>query len=224
MEDQMCQTDQSYLLLGSPPPPLPEACLAKAKIQTWKPRQVIEAESGGVDGLFVVLSGLVRLSRVLSIGERKTLFLVQPGHFFLEAYVFCESLVVSQAEAVVEAKTAYFRSSLVKTLIHDGSSFVDSLLYSLSCKALAAGTDVASAAYVDSDERLLHVLHCLADCNASRTEAGLVVNISQEDLGELVGMHRVSINRALKRLEQAGLLRRGRSRIIVLNRRDSLKK
>jgi CRP-like cAMP-binding protein len=150
------------------------------------------------------------------MGERKTLFLVQPGHFFLEAYLFCKSLVASQAEAVMDTQTAYFKRSLVTNLIHDGSPFVDNLLYSLSCKALAAGTDVAITAYVNSDDRLLHVLRCFADCEASHTEAGRVINISQGDLAELVGMHRVSINRTLKRLEGQGILKTGRKRIVLL--------
>lgn len=216
MKGPMRQADESYLLLGMAPPPLSTRCLAQAKLQTWKAGESIEVEGNDINGMFLVCSGLVRLSRILSIGERKSLFLVQPGHFFFEAHLFCKSMVYSQAEAVMDTQTAYFRRNLVNQLVHDGSPFVDNLLYSLSCKALAAGTDVAITAYVDSDERLLHVLRCFADCDALQTDEGRVVKISQADLAELVGMHRVSINRTLKRLERQGLLKTGRSRITLL--------
>lgn len=204
------------LLPGKCLPRLPDEMLTKAVLRSWNSGSMIVPEETRVDGIYYVCEGMVRVLRNNADGARRTLFIVNNGHFFFEAHFFCAPTLFSLAEAVTPAVTAFFPSKTAHELLETNKLFREQIMQSLAAKALGMG-ELLEGAYDEPQERLLRVLVNLLESSGRPNGRHMDVAVSQDELAELVGLHRVSVNRSLRKLEQMGRVRLNRKCITILD-------
>ena len=207
-------TDQELFFVGEPLPSLPDEILTKGSVKDWPGGALIYPGKGEVDGVFYVQNGVVRVLRPSLRGPRRTLFIVNDGHFFFEAHYFRARQLFSQAEVIREARLVFFPCKTVRELLASSERFRDQIFQSLSCKALVMGTELMEGAYSNPQE---HILQILSKLQGAQTPEGIEVKVTQDELAEMAGLHRVSINRTLRRLEDEGRLKLMRGRIIIIS-------
>ena len=193
---------------------LDETCLRHARLETWKNGQSICEHALQPPGIWYVLEGQVKLVRLLTGGERKVLHLVSENHFFFEALFFQHEARVMTAVAVAPCRTAFFSRENVRLLVDENFSFRWALLSSLASKALFCGGECVDSLYSPTDERIHAVLR---DLSFFFFISKPVLKLNQTMLAEHVGLHPVTVNRALKRLEKRGLIRIGRGRLELIS-------
>ncbi|MDL2314273.1 Crp/Fnr family transcriptional regulator [Desulfovibrio sp. OttesenSCG-928-C14] len=203
---------KEHFFIGEPLPHLPDAIIARGVVKNYPEGSMISPERSEVEGVFYVQSGVVRVLRPSISGPRRTLFIVSSGHFFFEAHYFRARRLFSQAEVVAEAHLVFFPCKTVRELLASSENFRDQIFQSLSCKALIMGTELMEGAYSNPQE---HILQILVKLPATATPAGSEIKITQDELAELAGLHRVSVNRTLRRLEDEGRIKLMRGRIVV---------
>lgn len=193
---------------------LDRAALDKAVLSDWEAGEQIVDPSAVPPGVLHVLEGQVHLLRLLEQGSRKTLHIMEAGQFILEARYFRPQQRAIAAYASRPTRTAYFPPELVDGLISNNASFRDALLRSLAAKALTAGAEIVDLAHADPALRMLGVLRDLH----SREDGGLParLRLTQAQLAERLGLHPVTVNRTLRRLEETGYLVLGRGVITLL--------
>lgn len=195
---------------------LDPADLARARLETWRPGEVILACAAPPAALYYVLEGQVLLTRLLEQGERKTLHIVDAGHFFFEALHFLPQSRTVLAHALRSTRTARFAAAVADELIDASPAFRRALLASLATKALAAGTEIVDLAHADPEKRMLRVLRELDRHQTGAEGPPGRLNLTQALLAEHLGLHPVSVNRTLKKLERAGCIRLGRGSVTLL--------
>lgn len=207
--------EEEHIFPPRSPVALGEESLRHADAQSWLCGDVIYHYESGVQGIFYVIEGEAHLTRLLEQGVRKTLHVVCARHFFLEGLLFWPEARVITVHAQRATRTAFFPRDVVERLVEEDAIFRTALLQSLAAKAINAGFEVVEMAYSDACSRMRHVLGELARMHGKSGDSRVEVPISQGELAERMGLHPVSVNRALRRLESMGHIKTGRQRILV---------
>jgi len=199
---------------------LPEERLTRlareAVVATYVPGAPIAARDQSAEALHLVASGQVKLYRMDAEGREQTLYMLGPG----EPFCLCALVDAGEwpafAAALTEVRVLTFPAAgLAEAARHDPEVLFD--LLRLMCRRLKdAMAMIESLALRDLPGRVAgFLLH-----EADRPPAGRQVHltISQRELAKIVGATPEALSRALRRLEQAGLLAaRGRD-VEILDR------
>lgn len=206
--------DKKYYVVADPLPLLPEELLHLGITCHKQQGTMIIPRNNRIDGLYYLKSGGVRVLRPSISGSRRVLFIVTSGHFFFEAHYFYAPEYFSLAEVIRDACIIFFPHAISQKLLEKNRSFRTKIFESLSCKALLMGTELMSGAYCNPQE---HIINILRKLQGEYTHEGLEIRLTQDELAELAGLHRVSINRTLQRLSDSGRVKIMRGRIIVVS-------
>ena len=93
----------------------------------------------------------------------------------------------------------------------DAAGLAVELLQSLAGTIRLLSAQVDAMAFLRADERIARLLTRLAD------ETG-TVHATQEELANLAGLSRVTVSRALARMEREGLVKRGYGSLVLRRR------
>lgn len=171
------------------------------------------------DSAAVVLDGVVRLFRRLPDGAEVTTGIVRAGGLLTLCALRGAAAHDDHAEALGQVRTAELPTAVLLALVLRSPR-----LFEQAVRCLVARLDDAHAAAVviaqeQVPARVLHALRCLVppDADGGGCQAGatnrLAVRPSQDELARLVGTDRVTVTRALRLLEERGLIRRERGRV-----------
>ena len=195
---------------------MPKSCLEAAVVQTWKNRETIGYSRKESPGLFFVLEGVVKQMYQLETGVRRLLYTTHPGYFLYEVHFFCVKDRDSFAVADGQVKTAFFSREAVYKLVDTAPDFCKLLIRSSVDKLLQSSTNQVDAGFTNTSLRLLHVLRRMGAQNGNEVEGGREIAYTQEELAEIMGVHRVTINRVLNKLARDGDIIVKRNRLTVL--------
>ncbi len=200
----------------APDTELDSSCLAEARQESWAPGQLIYEYTHTPIGVYYIMSGQVNLTRLLEQGERKVIHILSAEQFFFEARFFYPQKQSMHAHALRPTRTAYFPRPVVERLIDSSRSFRRALLCSLASKTLYAGTEVVEQAYAPPEKRMLRAVRDLTLHQRYQNDEPAKLHITQAMLAEYVGLHPITVNRTLRRLEKAGYIELGRASIRIL--------
>ncbi len=209
------------LLQALPPLPssalLPTAILAQGERRKIRRGAALPATPGEeISSLYYIEDGLLRTFRTSEGGERKTLHLVGRGYFIYESYFFSRRPVQIDCDAIRDLSLIRFERATASALMRQDAFFANRLMCSVALKMHLMGSDLVSIAYETPLTRLKLCVASLANAicadKVSPKELPLEIAVSQMELAELVGVHRVSVGRILQHMQKENLLeiRRGR--------------
>lgn len=193
------------------PPPMPGECLKLSVTLRFARNEVLVPIGKRSPGLYYLTRGTVRIVRLSEQAERRTLCLVPPRRFIYETRFLADMPLSLQAEALEPIMTAFFHRDLALRLVNEHPAFRSLVFFSIAEKMEAFGRELLQCAYTGNTERLLQLLRDMAESGGEGPEH--TIRVSQEELGEMLGLHRVTVNRLLRRLESMGVVTLGRNRV-----------
>ncbi len=184
-----------------------------------------EGELG--DRLYVILAGKVKLGRHSPDGRENLLAVMGPSDMFGELSVFDPGPRTSSATAVTDVSLATMERGALLQWIRLRPEIAEQLLRVLARRLRRTNNSLADLIFTDVPGRVAKALLQLArqfgqqEGNAVR----VTHDLTQEELAQLVGASRETVNKALADFGQRGWLRlEGKSVIILdsdrLNRRS----
>ncbi|MGO1973520.1 MAG: Crp/Fnr family transcriptional regulator [Propionibacteriaceae bacterium] len=166
-----------------------------------------EGDTG--DQLYVVVSGKMKLGRSGSAGRENLLAVLGPGQMFGELSLFDPGPRSTTATAVTRTELRSLdQAELVRWL--DGRPEVArGLLGQLAGRLRKANDVVSDLVFSDVPGRVAKALLDLASRFGDRKEDGIHVNhdLTQEELAQLVGASRETVNKALADFAARGWIR-----------------
>jgi CRP/FNR family transcriptional regulator, cyclic AMP receptor protein len=158
-----------------------------------------------VDHWLGVIEGFATITMANAAGKLLNAIVVPAMGWFGEGSMLKDEPRRYDAVAVRDSLIAYMPRSTFRWLVDNNIGFVRFLLVQLNERLGQFIGTVESDRLLGPDER---VAHCLASMFNPILYPGMpsVLQISQEEIGNLVGLSRQRVNRALKTLEDAGLL------------------
>lgn len=190
-----------------------------ATLRKFSARQPLFMKGDAGDKLFIVISGLVRISTVSPDGRETTLNLIRAGQMFGEVAVLDGGERTADATAASDVEVLTIdRRDLLTYLAHNPRS--SQCMLAACCERIRWVSELLEdAQYLDLPPRLAKRLLLLARAFGQQSDGGLRIGIrlSQQDLADHMNVSRESINKLLGQWRDEGLITIGRSAITVVD-------
>ena len=168
------------------------------------------------DEIYLVREGRVKILRLSPDGQQKTLDIYQPGDFFGELCICGGQRRTEQAVALEPLHTTCFQVQGLMKLLRRSPDMVLELLQLLCARLRESHDQIASLAFDNIPRRLARELLRLGR-EEKPVEGGAVVklNLTHEELAQLVGTSREMITTIMNQFRQRGLLDYARRQITL---------
>lgn len=206
-------------LLAPLPADARDAVIAAARRRTFGKGEVVFHEGDPADALHLVTSGHLAVQVATPDGERATLNVVGAGSHVGELALLPGSAHHHRSAtvlALVPAETRVLSASAFQAL-REQFPAVDRILVDLLADRVRELSDrLLESMYVGLDRRVYRCLLRLNEVYAVGP-APAVVPMTQDQLSDLVGGTRPSVNQVLQRLQDQGVIELGRGRVTLLD-------
>lgn len=190
---------------------LAELLLREGVLCQFPAGTLVQHQGDDGDGFWLIKSGTVSLCRFAADGNVTIFGVLGSGDLFGELAYFAG--VARQVDAVVDEDATLIRinASLIERLLASEPEFARLLLKSLSSQLRAAIDHIDASRRFSAEQRMIRLLVKMVQRD------GTHLAISQQELGELIGVSRITSAHLLRRLEHSGLISLEYRRITVLN-------
>jgi CRP-like cAMP-binding protein len=181
--------------------------------------QVIFSEGEPGDSLYIVISGKVKIGRRATDGRENMLAVMGPSDLVGELSIFDPGPRTASATAVNDVRLARMRQSALRPWINDRPEIAEQLLRVLARRLRRTNDALADLIFTDVPGRVAKNLLQMAARFGSREGNTLRVthDLTQEELAQLVGASRETVNKALADFAARGWLRLEGKSVIVLD-------
>lgn len=171
--------------------------------------ELIQQRGDSGRGFWLVESGEVMICRFGTQGELTVYGVLGEGDLFGELAHFSE--IPRQVEVVAEtdAVLGRFDPPLIDQLLESEPGFARWLLKSLANQLRAALNRIDGDGQLSAELRIIRRLVDMANRN------GRELRLTQQALGELIGISRITVGQVLRKLEKRGLVCLEYRRIVV---------
>ena len=175
-----------------------------------------EGEPG--DRLYIITAGKIKLARHAPVGRENLLTVMGPSDMFGELSIFDPGPRTSSAVCVTEVQAATMNSDMLQKWVEDHPSIAQQLLRVLARRLRRTNANLADLIFTDVPGRVAKTLLQLANRFGVQEGGALRVNhdLTQEEIAQLVGASRETVNKALATFAHRGWIRlEGKSALIV---------
>ncbi len=176
-----------------------------------------EGELG--DRLYIILTGKVKLGRHAPDGRENLLAVMGPSDMFGELSVFDPGPRTSTATAVTEVRLATMDRANMREWIAQRPEIAEQLLRVLARRLRRTNNNLADLIFTDVPGRVAKQLLQLARQFGQQDNGQLRVthDLTQEELAQLVGASRETVNKALTDFGHRGWLRLEGKSVVILD-------
>ena len=160
---------------------------------------ILFAEGDEGDHLYVILDGKIKLGTSSGDGRENLLSILGPGEMFGELSLFDPNPRTSTATAVTDAKLLSLGQAKLIPWLAENPKVALNLLASLAQRLRRTNEAVGDLVFSDVPGIVAKALIDLGERFGKQTDEGLLVNhdLTQEELAQLVGASRETVNKAL---------------------------
>jgi len=191
-------------------------------VKTFSEGAPILNENAYIRAIPIVLQGSIRVMRTDEDGKEILLYYIRPGESCIMSFLGGLHQDTSKVKAIAEEETEVLLAPVdkVSLLIKEFPEWLDYIfrlyhkrfIFRLYHKRFEELLEVVNAvAFKKMDERLLNLIR--RKCEISQTKT---LSVTHEQLANELGTARVVVSRLLKQMEDEGLVKLGRNKIILL--------
>ena len=171
------------------------------------------------DRLYIIRSGKVKLGHRSPNGRENLLSVLGPGEMFGELSLFDPGPRTATATAVADARLFELTHPELIKWVDRYPSVVTQLLAALARRLRRTNETLADLVFSDVPGRVAKALLDLSSRFGEPTEDGLRVahDLTQEELAQLVGASRETVNKALADFTSRGWVRREGRAVVLLD-------
>jgi CRP-like cAMP-binding protein len=177
----------------------------------------VEGEQG--DSLYIVLTGKVKVGRKAADGRENMLSVMGPSDMFGELSLFDPGPRTATATVVTDARTACLAHDSLRPWLTDRPEIAEQLLRVLARRLRRTNDALADLIFTDVPGRVAKALLGLAERFGTQEADGVRVHhdLTQEELAQLVGASRETVNKALADFASRGWMRVDSRAVTILD-------
>ncbi len=186
-----------------------EAVAASLQHAEYGRGETVFAEGEQGDTLYIVLEGKVKIGRRATDGRENMLSVMGPSDMFGELSLFDPGPRTATATVVTDARLASLAHASLRPWITDRPEIAEQLLRVLARRLRRTNDALADLIFTDVPGRVAKQLLALSERFGSQEVDGLRVHhdLTQEELAQLVGASRETVNKALADFASRGWVR-----------------
>src|SRR3954451_22161760 len=180
---------------------------------------VVFSEGDAGDRLFIVMDGKVKISRAAVDGRENLLAVLGPGEMFGELSLFDPGPRTATATAITDSTLASLDHDDLQPLLLAQPAVASQLLRALAQRLRRTNEAMADLVFSDVPGRQAKALLDLAERFGDEEPDGVRVrhDLTQEELAQLVGASRETVNKALSEFANRGWLRLEGRTVLLLD-------
>jgi len=177
----------------------------------------VEGEQG--DTLFIVLSGKIKIGRRAADGRENMLSVMGPSDMFGELSLFDPGPRTATATVLTDGRLASLAHSALRPWLTDRPEIAEQLLRVLARRLRRTNDALADLIFTDVPGRVAKALLELAERFGTAEGDGVRVHhdLTQEELAQLVGASRETVNKALADFASRGWMRVDSRAVTILD-------
>jgi len=181
--------------------------------KTYQRGELIAFEDEPAEALFFVVSGVVKVFKTSAEGKEQILNLVRPGESFNDVPVFDGDLNPASAEAMGPVVLCGIRKNDLKIILRDYPQVSLNIIKVLADR-------VRQLVSLVEDLSFKHVIGRVAKILLEHTSNGSGPNprLTQQEMAAMAGTAREVVARSLKALEEEGVVRLERHRVVITDK------
>ncbi len=181
--------------------------------------EVLFTEGDPGDRLYIIVDGKIKLGRASGDGRENLLAILGPGEMFGELSLFDPGPRNATATAVADTSLLGVGSDDLATWLNGRPDVARQLLRSLARRLRRTNEALADLVFSDVPGRVAKALLDLSERFGNPTDEGLRVahDLTQEELAQLVGASRETVNKALADFAARGWLRLDQRAVLLLD-------
>ena len=186
-------------------------------VELARAQRLFEEGASG-NQLYVVLDGKIKLTRAAADGRENLLSVVGPGEMFGELSLFDPRPRTASAIAVTDSRLGALAHDDLRSWLTGRPDVALHLLQALAQRLRRANDVMADLVFTDVPGRVAKALLDLADRFGAVRDEGLQVNhdLTQEELAQLVGASRETVNKALADFATRGWLQLSAKSVLLI--------
>ncbi|MDX6439944.1 MAG: family transcriptional regulator, cyclic receptor protein [Gaiellaceae bacterium] len=189
--------------------------LSVARRRRFARHEVVFHREDPADSLHLIVKGRFALRIMTRLGETITIGVRGPGDSFGEMALVGDGAPRSATVAALEeAESFAVYVDDFQRLRREHPAVDQVLIGFLAGEVRRQNELLLEALYVPAERRLLRRL---AELNETYADAGGVIQLTQEELAELAGTSRATVNRVLREEQRRGTIELRRGRTIVVD-------
>lgn len=194
-----------------------EALAAKAVHRRYRKGNVIFVQGEQGERCFAIVGGSVKISAYHSDGREAVIAVLGPGDVLGELSLFDQAARSADATAIEDTELLSLDAHAITEAIRAHPDLGLSLLRVLGRRLRHTNETLQDIAFFDVPGRVARRIADLAETHGDKTDDGVLIDLplSQENLAQMVGATRESVNKALALLKRRGLVSRVGRRYIV---------
>jgi CRP/FNR family transcriptional regulator len=171
------------------------------------------------DQMYFIVSGKIKLGRTSPDGRESLLAILGPGELFGEMALFDPAPRTATATAVSETRLAGLKNDALMALLRARPEVSAQLLQALARRLRRTNDSLSDLVFSDVPGRVAKALLDLADRFGRPATDGVLVahELTQEELAQLVGASRETVNKALAEFVQRGWIRLEARAVVILD-------
>ena len=187
------------------------------KPRNYNEGEIIFFEDEPGEGLFLVKSGKVKLTKMVESGDEQILTIIQPGNVFAEVVLFGNADYPATAVALEDSKLYLIRSKDMEKLIKDKPSIAVKLLDLMSKRLRRAQKLVRDMGLKDTTCRTASLLLYLAQEYGVKRSNGIRIDLklTQQELANMIGTTRETISRVLNKFKEKDIIKTAHKKMII---------
>ncbi|MCD9199615.1 Crp/Fnr family transcriptional regulator [Aeromicrobium wangtongii] len=196
-----------------------EALEASMSSTSLRRGEVLFSEGDDGDQLYVVTDGKIKLGRTSPDGRENLLAILGPGQMFGELSFFDPGPRSATATAVTDVELKSLGHEALSPVLNAHPDVAHALLNQLAGRLRRTNEVVGDLVFSDVPGRVAKALLDLASRFGRRADDGIHVNhdLTQEELAQLVGASRETVNKALADFASRGWLRLEPRSVVILD-------
>ena len=175
--------------------------------------ETILLEGEPAEVLYFVVSGVVKVLKTSADGKEQILYLVRPGESFNDVPVISGGPNLAGAEAMGSVVLYGMKKSNLEVILRDYPEVALNVIQVLSQRVQQMVSLVEDLSFKHVNSRVAGILLEHVGDGADRSP-----RLTQQEMAALAGTAREMVGRSLKALEEDGLIRLDRHRIVITDK------
>ncbi len=178
---------------------------------------IIYREGSRITGFYCIASGIIKVFKTGIDGKEQIIRFAREGDIIGFRSVLSHELACTTAEVIEDADTCYIPGDTLIALVKGNGNFSIELMQ-LTCKELGeANAYITDIAQKTVRERLAEILIHLVDEFGLSEDKVLRINLTREELANIVGTATESVIRLLSEFKQDSLIELSGRKIRILD-------
>ncbi|MDR1321686.1 MAG: Crp/Fnr family transcriptional regulator [Gracilibacteraceae bacterium] len=192
-------------------------CLKIGLKKHYKKGQVITRVGDYVSGAYLLSKGKTVTTVMGQNGLEKTVYFCKAPWFFNDAPAALNQEATMAVRALSDCVIVIINTNDLNDLLHSDKSYLDLYLQYISKRVYSIVNELTEVWNLNPTQIVFKVLVCFAIEQGISDNEQVVVKITQEELAQICGLHRVTVARTFKRLKELDMIKKTNKSTVVMS-------